>query len=150
VCYLTGLKDADHLIKGPMAGALFENYCIQETLKIYYNSGQHPRLYYLRTNNNLEIDLLIEQSFQKITPVEFKLNKTPNSRMAANIDRFKKLFSEFDIDQGWLVSLSEQTFPLNRQTIAFNFTDYIQELSDRIKTRGASSRKNGNRHYKRD
>jgi len=132
VCYLTGLKDMDHLIKGPMAGALFENYCIQETLKIYFNNGKQPQLYYLRTNNNLEIDLLIEISFQKIIPVEFKLNKTPNSRMADNINRFKKLFSKFDIDQGWLVSLSEQTFPLNRQTVAINFADYVQKLSDHI------------------
>ncbi len=115
-----------------MAGALFENYCIQETLKIYFNNGKQPQLYYLRTNNNLEIDLLIEKSFQKVIPVEFKLNKTPNSRMAANINRFKKVFSKFDIDQGWLVSLSEQTFPLNRQTVAINFTDYVQKLSDLI------------------
>ncbi len=42
VCYLSGIKDADHVMNGPMAGALFENFCIQEVLKIYYAQGECP------------------------------------------------------------------------------------------------------------
>ncbi len=132
VCYLTGLRDSDHLLKGPMAGALFENYCVQETLKLYFNNGRRPKLYYLRTNNNLEIDLIIERSYQDILPVEIKLNKTPNPRMAGNIERFRKTFSGLKIAPGWLLSLSDKTFPLNRQTTAINFSEYIQTLNDQI------------------
>jgi len=39
-----------------MAGPLFENFCIQETVKAFYNSGERAPLYYVRTNNNLEVD----------------------------------------------------------------------------------------------
>ncbi|MBI9082226.1 MAG: ATP-binding protein [Desulfobacterales bacterium] len=132
VCYLTGLKDSNHLMQGPMAGALFENYCVQETLKIYFNNGRQPKLYFLRTNNNLEIDLIIERSYQEILPVEIKLSKTPNLRMAGNMDRFRKIFTELNIAPGWLLSLSEETVPLNRQTTVINFSEYIQTLCDRI------------------
>ncbi len=132
VCYLTGLRDSEHLMKGPMAGALFENYCVQETLKLYFNCGRRPKLYYLRTNNNLEIDLIIERSYQDILPVEIKLNKTPNPRMAGNMARFRKTFSGLNIAPGWLLSLSDETFPLDRQTTAINFLEYIQTLNDQL------------------
>ncbi len=33
VCYLTRLRDGEHLLNGPMAGPLFENLCVQEDLK---------------------------------------------------------------------------------------------------------------------
>ncbi|MFA7175113.1 MAG: DUF4143 domain-containing protein, partial [Kiritimatiellia bacterium] len=49
VCYLTGLSDRGHLLDGPMAGALFENFCVQEALKCSLAKGVVPRLSYLRT-----------------------------------------------------------------------------------------------------
>jgi len=49
VCYLTGIKDEDHLLKGPLSGALFENFCVQETVKMFFHQGRRPNLYFLRT-----------------------------------------------------------------------------------------------------
>ena len=60
VCYLTGLRDEAHLLQGPLAGPLFENFCVQETLKVFAARGEIPRLFYLRTKAGLEVDLLIE------------------------------------------------------------------------------------------
>jgi len=39
VCCLTGIKDEDHLLKGPLSGALFENFCVQETVKMFFHRG---------------------------------------------------------------------------------------------------------------
>ncbi|MCX5855141.1 MAG: ATP-binding protein [Deltaproteobacteria bacterium] len=128
-CYLTGVKDREHLLKGPMAGPLFENFCIQETIKLFFNRGRRANLYYLRTNNNLEIDLLIEESFQTLIPIEFKLNKTPNLAMGSNIARFKKLFSRFTIREGRIVSLTDQTIPLSSDITAITLDDYLQQVS---------------------
>jgi len=129
VCFLTGLKDRKHLLYGPMAVALFENFCIQETLKVYFNKKEKLNLYYLRTNNGLEIDLIIEKQFQKIIPIEIKLNRTPKLSMAGNMERFRKTFSKLDIQKGLIVSLTEKTFPLNRNTTAINFFEYLEELN---------------------
>ena len=57
---MTGIKNKEHLLNGPMAVALFENFCIQETIKYFFNRGIQPRLFYFRSHNELEIDLLIE------------------------------------------------------------------------------------------
>jgi uncharacterized protein len=128
-CCLTGLEDRGPLLKGPVADAMFKNFCVQETVKFFFNQGKQPNLYYLRTNNDLEIDLIIETSLNKITPVEIKLNKTPTPGMARHVDRFRKTSSELDISHGLLVSLSDQTFPLTRETLAISFPDYLLELS---------------------
>jgi len=62
VCYLTGINNKDVLMKGAMAGALFENYCIQETVKQIFNGHTNYRVYYIRAHNNLEVDLIIEKN----------------------------------------------------------------------------------------
>jgi predicted AAA+ superfamily ATPase len=128
VCYLTGIRDRHHLLQGPMAGALFENFCIQETIKQFFNRGLIPQLYYLRTSNDLEVDLLIEGPARSLLPVEFKLNKTPALQMGANISRFKKLFSPLNIQMGLIVSLTDKHIPLSREIAAITFDDYMGML----------------------
>jgi len=132
VCYLTGIKDEEHLIKCPMAGALFENFCVQETVKLFCNKAAFPRLFYLRTNNNLEIDLLIEKSLGSIVPVEIKFHKTPNMAMGSNLQRFRKTFSGLDIDPGLIVSLVDKETLLGPDIAALPFDEYLQKVEDLI------------------
>ncbi len=78
-CHLAGVRDWEQLLEGPMAGALFENYCLQETVKSFANQGEQPRLSYVRTNNGLEVDLIIEGNNLRLLPVEIKLRRTPTA-----------------------------------------------------------------------
>jgi predicted AAA+ superfamily ATPase len=127
VSYLTGHKGKEHLLKGPMSGALFENYCIQETVKTFFNSGERPRLYYLRTHNRLEIDLIVERGMV-LYPIEIKLSKTPNIKMASPIQRFKKLFGKLEIAEGRIVSLSEEEMKISRDVSVQTLDNYIKWL----------------------
>lgn len=128
VCYLTGIKDEDHLLKGPLSGALFENFCVQETVKKFFNQGQQANLYFLRTQNQLEVDLLIEESFQTVIPVEFKMTKTPSPAMGAAIGRFRKLFAAWNIKPGMIVSLADQSVPLSDVLSATSLPDYLSAI----------------------
>ncbi|MBI5203465.1 MAG: ATP-binding protein [Nitrospirae bacterium] len=132
VCYLTGVRDKTHLLQGPMAGPLFENFCIQETLKVFFNLGRMPAIYYLRTSNNLEIDLLIEGTARSLMPVEIKLNKTPSMGMGSNIVRFREIFPSIDIQSGFIVSLSSQTISLRAGLTAVTFDDYILQITKAV------------------
>ena len=114
VCYLTGIDTDAHVLNGPMAGALFETYCIQETLKTLLFQGKRPRLYYLRTQNGLEIDLLIEGRHLELFPCEIKLTKTPKLDMADPIGRFQRLFPKLKIGQGRILCLAEEDHTLTR------------------------------------
>ena len=112
-CHLTGIRDRPNLLQGPLAGPLFENFCVQEIVKAFFSLGARPPLYYLRTSNGLEVDLLIERSHMELVPVEIKLNKTPAMGMAAPISRLRSLFTDLPFADGYLVSLSDDARPLS-------------------------------------
>ena len=128
VCYLTGIQTEEHLMNGPMAGALFETFVIQELVKAYFNRGERPNIYYLRTHNQLEVDLIIEQNLEVI-PVEIKLSKTPHLGMAKSIERYMKLFSGLRIQPGMVVSLIDETIPLTRHVTTLSLPALIEKLA---------------------
>jgi len=129
VCYLAGIRDDKYLLNGPMAGALFENYIIQETIKSFLNRGRMPKIFYLRTHNELEVDLIIEKNMQ-IFPFEIKLTKTANTNMAEPIERFRKIFSKLDIMPGKIICLSEEEELLTPNVSIQPLDSYLKWLQD--------------------
>ncbi len=127
-CNLAGVRDEDHLFRGPMAGPLFENFCIQETIKYFLGRGEHPPLYYLRRGNGVEVDLLIEPEHGVLIPVEIKLSKTPTRQLARSLTAFGKSFEKLGLAPGLLLSLTDRTLPLTREVTAVTFDDYLTSL----------------------
>jgi len=127
VCYLTGIRHRAHLLHGPMAGALFETYCIQETVKTCFFHGMPLRLYYVRSHNGVEVDLLIEHNAQ-LFPYEIKLTKTPRLAMADSIRRFKALFPKLPVRAGGMLCLAEERAPLSKDVRIQPLAEYWQWL----------------------
>jgi predicted AAA+ superfamily ATPase len=127
-CNLAGVRDEAHLFNGPMAGHLFENFCVQETVKYFLGRGEQPPLYYLRTSNGLEVDLLIELAAGELIPVEIKLTKTPMPSLAKNLVAFRELFTPLSPAAGLLLSLAGETRPLTRTITAVTLDDYFHQL----------------------
>ena len=128
VCYLVGIQSQDHLLKGPMAGALFETFCVQETVKAFLNRGVRPPIFYLRMNNDLEIDLIVKGSDMRLYPYEIKLTRTPKTSMASSIQRFKALFPKLAIMDGSILSLSEADGPLTKNVTMKTVSHYLERL----------------------
>lgn len=127
-CNLAGVRDEAHLFNGPMAGHLFENFCIQETVKFFLGKGVQPPLYYIRTGNGLEVDLLVEPSAGVLIPVEIKLGKTPTPQQARTLASFRASFAQLDPKPGLLLSLADQTRSLTREVTAVTLDDYFGRL----------------------
>lgn len=127
-CNLAGVRDEAHLFNGPMAGHLFENFCIQETVKFYLGKGEQPPLYYMRTSNGLEVDLLVEKSAGSLIPVEIKLTKTPTTKLAKNLGGFRATFAQLEPAPGLLLSLGDETRPLTRDVTAVTLDEYFARL----------------------
>jgi uncharacterized protein len=127
VNYLIGNKSKTALTRGMQAGAIFENFVVQELLKHYYNLGLTPPLYYYRTNNGLEVDIIIEEKAGVIRPCEIKLTKTPNSSMAHSIERFRNLSKgkKLSILDGCVISLVDKSFPLTKTAKAYNLKEFL-------------------------
>lgn len=63
------------MVEGPMAGALFETACIAQFYKRFSAFADPSSLYYYRSIDGLEVDLLIETG-KTIHPIEIKLSST--------------------------------------------------------------------------
>jgi hypothetical protein len=129
VCYLTRLRDGEHILNGPLAGPLFENFCIQEALKVMLARGVPPRLYYLRTKAGLEVDLLVEGPNGRLCPFEFKLAQTPRQEMGTALGRFRKEFGELAPEPGGLVTLSDKAGPLSRDVNLMPLDDFVSKVA---------------------
>ena len=132
MCYLTGIETNAHVLQGPMAGALFETYCVQETLKTFFFHGARPQLYYVRSYNDLEIDLLIEGTHRQLFPCEIKLTKTPRLQMAQPIRRFRELFPKLRVMDGRILCLADEDLVLGKdirvQTLA-HFWPWLRQTT---------------------
>ena len=84
--YLLGLHDREALLKNPSFGALFETFVVTDFLKRFLHFGQMPSMYYLRTRDGLEIDLVIEMG-QKLHLFEIKSTMTLVPKHAASLVR---------------------------------------------------------------
>lgn len=97
VSYLCGISNEEILRNGPMDGAIFENYIVADVLKNIKHTCSDISLYYLRDNQGLESDLIIEDNENnQLVFTEIKSNSTPKINMVNNI---KKLIS-LSVDKG--------------------------------------------------
>jgi len=131
-CHLAGVRDREQLTEGPMAGALFENYCLQETVKCFSNHGEQPRISYLRTNNGLEVDLIIEWQNMQELPVEIKLSRTPTAHMASGLTRYASLFAKPAQEDGLLLCLADGERQLCRGVKSTGVEEYLHMLQNRL------------------
>lgn len=116
LCYLVGLRDIEHAMSGPMGGAIFENYVVAEVLKILHHRGEEPNLYYWRTSDGAEIDLIVDTE-GILVPIEIKQTETPNPRTAREIAAFHSLFKE-KAGKGYVIHSGKMGLPLAQNVTA--------------------------------
>jgi len=122
VAHLTNMTTREAILRGPLSGPLFENFVVQEAVKTFAHAGLHPPLFYYRTNNGLEVDLLVEHSPTLVTPIEIKLSRTPRHDMSRGIERLRALQkSERHLGPGYVVCMTDDGIALNREDRAVSW-----------------------------
>lgn len=127
VCYLTGMYNKEHIQNGMMSGALFENLVISETLKFLNNNGYYNAIYFLRTSNNQEIDLLI-QAGDKLYPFEIKLSKMPKPEMLKPIETIRTIFPKMNLQKTHLICMVDKGFPIGKEAAVINLEEFFKLL----------------------
>ena len=120
LCYLAGLKDADHAAKGPMGGPIFETAVLAEIVKRLWNRGEEPRVYFWRTSAGAEVDIVVELG-RKLIPIEIKLSATPRPAMAGAIKAFQHDLGERALT-GFVVHPGDVRLPLAPSVTALPFS----------------------------
>lgn len=93
VSYLTGIKTFEQYDQGPMAGALFENYIVSDIKKRSLHRLNNEELFYLRTSDKQEIDLIIDRKNQQQF-IEIKKTTTFRPAMLKTIEKLMPKDSE--------------------------------------------------------
>lgn len=102
------------LIESTMAyGDAFEHFVILEIIKLSSYYHQDYRLSYLRTNDDAEIDLIVERPGQKILFIEIKSTDHIKSQHVSTLKRLAEDFGECEA-----VCLSRDPYPHQFDNIA--------------------------------
>ncbi len=110
LCYLTGLRDIEHLQSGPLAGAVYETFVVSQVYKRMLNRGIEPRIYFWRTATGTEVDIVVEDQ-GLLHPIEVKATATPRPGMASGITSMQKDLGS-KVGKGYVVHMGELTLPL--------------------------------------
>ena len=119
LCYLAGLKDAEHAAAGPLGGAILESAVLAEIVKGFVNRGEDPRVYFWRTSTGVEVDLVVEAE-GKLIPIEVKLSSTPRPAMANAIRAFMEDYGP-GTGPGFVVHPGDVRLPLAPHVTAVPF-----------------------------
>jgi hypothetical protein len=86
--WLLGIREPAHAAAHPLLGALFENLVVADFLKDRLNAGLSPDLWFMRTSNGLEADLVVEDG-PSLDLYEIKAGTTFHPHMAASLRRLR-------------------------------------------------------------
>lgn len=88
--FLIGLHTTEPLMSGPFLGPLFETAVVGEWVKAFLNRGLPPPLYFWRSRDGVEVDLLIDHE-GRLWPFEIKAASTINPHHAAGLSKWRAL-----------------------------------------------------------
>jgi len=131
VSLLTRQPDAAAAIAGPMGGALLEGWVVMEAVKAFMARGRKPDVYFWRSHDGLEVDLLIMID-GKLQALEVKLTATPTAAHADPIHRFTVAAGSEAHPQGVLVCRTETPRPLPNGHIALPWQSFPAWIGQRL------------------
>jgi predicted AAA+ superfamily ATPase len=87
ISYFTGITTYEQFNHGPLAGSLFENYVVSEIVKKELHQATLGNVYYFRTQDKVEIDLIVDRKTSKDF-IEIKKSATFHPRMVHSLKTY--------------------------------------------------------------
>jgi len=121
--YLLGLHDRETLLSSPSFPNLFETLIVTDFWKRSCHSAQAPSLFYLRSRDGLEVDLVIE-SGQKLHMLEIKSSMTIWPKHASSLSRIQNDLKSISGNSA-IVSLARGNFPVKNGIYSYNWKNIL-------------------------
>jgi uncharacterized protein len=119
VSFLTGIQSWAQYNKGPLAGPLYENYIISEIIKKKNHLATQNELYFLRTSNKIEIDLIVDHK-QYREMIEIKKTSTFRPDHGKTIESYIQ-----KNDKGYIIYNGE-TLDYKEKINVLNYGEYLE------------------------
>lgn len=123
VCFLTRQPDGQAALAGALGGALFEGLVVSEAVKVFTLAGRRPELYFWRSHDGLEVDLIIPIG-NRFYPVEIKLTATPTLKHLEPLNRFRALAGEDAAGMGLLVCRTDSRMRLPGNNLVLPWQEF--------------------------
>lgn len=117
--YLLGLNDAKSLKGAPNFGNLFETLIICDFWKRFLHFGEKPSMYYLRSRDDLEIDLVIEIA-GNLHLFEIKSAMTITPKHAVSLQRIAGELGN-KIQTQAVISCAQNSFKIKGEVMNYNW-----------------------------
>ncbi len=129
LCNQLGITTKEEIKNSPVFGSVFENYCIMETVKYFNNrdNGIRKDLFFLRDQDRLEIDLIIEKG-RKLYPVEIKVSDKNPVKSSENIEKLISGYKSLPVEKGYVLSLAGKPSQISFYTESTGLDDYFDIL----------------------
>jgi uncharacterized protein len=121
--YLLGLHDRETLMNSPNFGNLFETMVVTDILKRFLHFGQMPSMYYLRTRDGLEVDLVLEFG-QKLYLFEIKSGMTILPKHASSLLRIGGDLKSL-VKTSAIISASTSNFQVQNAIYNYNWKNLL-------------------------
>ena len=130
--FLTRQGTPESLFNGISGGSFFESFIITETYKTFTNKNINGELFFWRSHDGMEIDLLIETG-GNIYPIEIKKTSTPSLKHAEPLEKFIDLAEGKNIGKSLIVCTVDEDVQLSRNIKAVNWRSYFDWLDSLMK-----------------
>lgn len=127
VSTLTRQPSGAATLAGNMGGAMFEGFIVSEAIKAFAITGEKPPLFFWRSRDGLEVDLII-QIGRLYYPIEIKLTATPTLKHLEPLNRFKSFAGKDAAKSGLLICSIEKETALPNRNIAMPWQQFPKWL----------------------
>jgi len=122
-CYLMGINDTKTLMNSPYFPHIFETLIVTDFWKRFHHFGRMPSIYYLRTRDGLEVDIVLEIN-QKLHLFEIKSSATITPRHADSVAKAKRDLDVFAQSAG-IISRASGHFAVKKDIYNFCWRDIL-------------------------
>jgi uncharacterized protein len=121
--YLLGIHQKETLLGSPYFGNLFETMIVIDFLKRFMNFGDKPSMYYLRTRDGLEIDLVIEiAGFLYLYEIKSAMTILP--KHATSLKRMSNELGS-KIKESSIISCTEEDFLVSESIYNYSWKNIL-------------------------
>ncbi|MEI7732206.1 MAG: DUF4143 domain-containing protein [Verrucomicrobiota bacterium] len=129
--YLSRQPSAEALWHGAAGGAFFEGFIVMEAVKTFLARGLRPNLYYWRSHDGLEVDLLVEIG-GKLYSVEIKQTATPMAGHIQPLLRWQQIIGPTICGESILVCCVQKPTEVASGVLALPWRDFHNWLAQRL------------------
>jgi predicted AAA+ superfamily ATPase len=117
LAYLNGYSEQQLLASPSHAGALIENFCGMEIMKLASWSALQPRLFYFRTHDRREVDFVLQTRAGKLAGVEVKASASVGASDFSGLRSLADLAGD-QFASGIVLYTGEQVVPFGERLFA--------------------------------